>query len=512
MLTDTIATAHQRNNPWWEGFPLDRLDSDHRRNRSPLSQYRNLDRFSRSDFKYHYRSVLDNRLYILAAPNGIGKTATLSRVARRFGEEDVIPDDFLFYFPCDKPIFKISAEFPITDAVDWYLQNIYDSYQPTLADFAAELDEPDSDEKEEIYLFLDDVHLIDDWIEQVVTLLESHPELNIVATTPSAEAIESEPFVSAEFSYESDVLLPRKFHDWVTSFDNSSLETSDKIKNLCRDIRTNIGKYATHENVDIESTILDLVNQLEIERDNIERSLARYLQTGDHTRPGADIANNIQMTIFRDIPQVQSIGSPAELHVLAAIAAVDAGNSRTLKDWSLMLDVDRRTLDNYLELLEGFYLVTPSGHYGHDVRRSLRLYPRDPAHIQALGASDRMSSTDTRQRLLMSVLFDHCKRLTFHLNGRNTPVEYWDSGTDIVDFIIPVRGESRPVGIILARDGQVDHAIDAIDQFCDADDPERPLGGFVITPTGLDFRTLNDEHDSCSGILILPAWLFLFIV
>lgn len=506
MLTDIVTSAHRQNNPWWEGYPLDSLGGKGRPARSPLDQYINLEDFSRSEFKHQFENVKQNRLYILAAPNGIGKTTTLCHIANRFGQDDFLPAENLFYFPCEKPLFNIDSEFPITDGFDWYHQNIYESYQRTLEEFADDESDSVAEENEDIYLFLDNAHLISGWGEEAIALLDKHPELNIIATTPSAEAINPERFESADFSYDSDILLPRKFHDWVASDDRNDLKNSE-YKSLRRELRDSFAAFAGGKEREIEGTLRELSGQLSAKPDELDQQLDQYTKKGDNHRPSGDVEHDIQLAIFRDMPQIQSISSPSELYILVAIATVHASNPRTMKEWSSMLDVDRRTLDRYLKLLEEFYLVTPSSHYEHDVRRSLRLYPRDPAHIDLLGEGSRISNS-SQNRALMSVLFDHCKRLSFHLNPQDTPVEYWESSKSTIDYIIQLHNQEYDLPITFARNNYVGKAIESMNEFCDVEDENRPTHGVIISPEGNEDPTV----DSNSGHLILPAWLFLYIV
>lgn len=516
MDRETVVSAHKRNNPWWDGLSLKDLGeqtSSPRARESPLGRCGDLDLYERSDFDNQYENVRDNRLHILAAPNGIGKTTTLCRIAHQFGEEKVIPDRNLFYIPCSKPIFKIGTEFPIFDAIDWYIRKVQEPAQQSLSDF--EYSEPDEKARptsSTVYIFADDIHLIDDWAEQVTKVLSIYSDLNIVVTAPTAEAIETDPFVEAGVEFGSDVLFHRKFFDWIAS-NSEQLPRDQEIIELRRTLRRQLLSYTRGDSNTLSDKLATLHQILSFDR-KIGQWTSRYLQTGDNRRPGEDVSRNIELTIHRDIPRVQMIGDPAELHVLFAISAVHAGETHSLKEWSSMLNVDRRTFDRYLDLLEKFYLVTSSTHHTHQVRRSLRLYPRDPAHIMTLSAGGGIMSMEMTRRLSKSVIYDHCKRLAYFYSEQNAPVAFWESNGDVVDYVIETSQSdpSGPVPIAFAGDRSVEEATESLRAFRESEETTDLEGGIVLTPPQTGTATLDDTYELREGAVILPMWLFLLIV
>ncbi|PSP84475.1 hypothetical protein BRC96_04945 [Halobacteriales archaeon QS_6_64_34] len=104
------------------------------------------------------------------------------------------------------------------------------------------------------------------------------------------------------------------------------------------------------------------------------------------------------------------------MYALCAVAARNSGTTLGLKDLSGVLECDRRTLQRYIDILEDFFILTPSYQYEYQRRRSVRLYLRDPLLVGALADLDfsGMLEPDAERRLTAAVVFDHLKRLAFH--------------------------------------------------------------------------------------------------
>lgn len=512
MEREIAANAHEGNNPWWGGFPLDQLGERQLQNsrvrESPLGRITELDQYQRSDFTYHYENITNSRLHLLTAPNGIGKTTTLCRLARQLGKDGVVSGPDLFYFPCDQPLLRAGIQRPLINTVDWYFQNIRAS-QLSLTDFGTTEDTDRTTST--VYLLVDDIHLIDDWSSQLKDVLEKYPEVNIVGTVPSADGINDDLFEEANINFDSDFLPHRKFHDWITAVIDSLSQDDDDRREQRIKLRNNFREFAAGDEVNFGKEITALLGDFPPQKDPQE-FLEHYLRTGDNRRPGKNVGQDIELTIFRDIPRVQSINNPSELHELFAIAAATAGETHSPKRWSSMISADHRTFNRYLESLEIFHLASPSTHYGHEVRRSLRLYPHDPAQLITLCGRKQSVSSQLRERLMMSVIFDHCKRLAFHYNKENTPINFWESNDDMVDFIFRVQDTDETVVLpITFANDDVDVEVSGLESFLDSDKEEMTSGGLVLTahPSAIDSAKRFERRESA---LILPTWLFLFII
>lgn len=520
MNEEAIYAAYQHHNPWWENYSLEDIGEKRvhpRLRQTLLGQIRSLERFSRSDFEFHYTAAIENRFTLVAAPNGIGKTATLTRIAKELVQRRDLPDENLFYLPLGQPVFRIGDRPSIETAVDWYFRNVYGSLQVTLDQFP---DESDTINKaDQIYLLADDVHMISGWVKQAQNSLVENPELNIVATAPTAERIDLSPLKEANLSCRQEILLHQKFYDQLKS--TTDEELSESLKNRCRDFRWALADFAqetTHDELD--SILSDFDELLPLNSREVGRRLNKYARSGNsRVRSSRDVTRDLELTIYRDIPRYQDVESRGDLHSLCSLAALEGGKSHSLKDWSNALNVDSRTFSRYLELLKDFYILTPSDHYTHKRRRAVRLYLRDPAHIMNLGeiqSSGPIVPHSFQQQLFSSLVFDHCKRLAFFYSGyeEDTPVYYWEEDDDVVDFVVETgfKHDNRPLPVNLSIDRSIQESVEGIRAFTDKNEIQAK-GGIVLTSPTMSRSDLSLAEDrSLDKVTIIPLWKFLMAV
>lgn len=460
----------------------------------------------RSDFEYVVEHAKSNRLSIVATPAGIGKTELLTSLANRLHEDLQIPSENVFYLPLSTPIFRIDADAPLERAVEWHFTNLF---QPTLDNFSI-----DSESKNELYLLVEDIHTLDHWERDVSELLNRFEDLTIVATTPTVERIDHDILDGAGSPYEEDILLIEKFFD---QYQRHVAETiPENSKQLCYDLRNALSTYAAtgeEEKNELDATLSAIDEVVTDSPRQISRYLHRYMFSGDIVRSrDSNVLQELQLTVHRDIPRFESLESPDDLLRLCALAALNVGETHTLKEWSTTLGVDRRTLDKYVFLLRDFYLLTPSYHHTHDRRRAERLYLRHPKHVVALSGLDtarRMVASVERRRLTVGLLFDHCKRLAFYYHRQNYEVDYWHDGDSVVDFVVPTDRDAV-LPITLAIDRDLDRAVDSIEDFID-DERTSTSAGIVLVQR-MPGKGRRDDVETPDRVTVVPVWKFLLMV
>lgn len=506
-MEQSLIEAYQLHNPWWERLDIEKIGKSltPQVRQTPLGQVSNLEKFSRSDFEVCLNTVRSNRLTLIGAPNGIGKTTTLAKIATTLSKMDEVPEQNLFYFPLRQPVLRQGDGESITRAVEWYSRNVYGTYQQKLDDFSQDAEKT----TEEAYLLIDDVHMASDWASQIRKVLESYPDVKVIATSPT---LERGNLSKLDFPSGKHILLHQKFFDYVDS--QRDQDTSESVKSRCYSVRDEVQDFAINpDESDLLDSLDDLYQIVSSADIDLSKAARRYLRHGNvKTRPSSDVMRDLELTMYRDIPQFQPVESPGDLHVLCSIAAIHTESARTLKDWSSDIGVDRRTFSRYIEILNDFYIMTPSDHYGHERRRSVKLYIRDPAHILSLaetGARGPVIPSNLINRLYTSVTFDHCKRLGYYYHRKDTSVDYWDGRSGNVDFILPAKGADIPIA--LAIDRPVEDAADSISGFLKNEELDSD-GGIVLTNEEWSSDTQILERHADIRIACLPIDLFLFSI
>ena len=471
MQAPEIQDRYVSHNPWW--------NSD----RSANSYFDN--NFERSDFSHQRDSLDENQITILAGPIGVGRTETIHQLIRLLLDNKTNGAN-IFYLPLDDPSLKIGSGKAITQAVTWFNRSVR---QPTL-------------DTNEAYLFVDEAHLVDNWLGQITDIASENPDLSIVAVSPTKEQIGEEIFKRSEIEYNIQVLLNEKFHDQASKqLDSYVFEDYYSRRKQCRHAISEIAVTDSQEKS--ASQIISLYEDLKPLGRELITLARRYATTGFlPNQSNEQSSRELETSIYRDIPQFVSIEDISDIHALCAIAAQNSGDSLKLNSISEYLDCDRRTLQRYLDLLRDFFIITPSYQFGHERRTSTRLYLRDPAVLIALGnISTRgpVLSPDAKRSIYAANAFDHCKRLSFFLNGyQDREVYYYDQNNREVEYVI-MAGE-HPVPISLAIRKSQDQAKENLTRFVNEHNCE---GGIILST--------DDKMSVEDSLIAIPLWLFLFI-
>lgn len=417
-----IDDLQQKHNPWWETGLVE--------NAEPYVPRQ------RSDFSYKRDAVLENRFVAYAGPAGIGKTTIIYQVIDTLlSDYDTHPRNVL-YLPLGNPQYQIGSEV-ITEAID---------------EFATYIRAEQGGENG-AYVFIDDAHASPDWATQVAHALESYPDLTIAVSLPTIEQTDFTPvgkFQSAEFN---EIILPQKFFDSIQN--DSPPEELLAASDRRYDVRDAL-KRATVEGdpAALSGTLSAMAQSIESAKRDIKRRVRNYMTRGGRNEIRAsEVARNLELTVYRDIPRFQQFERRSDLHALCAIGATSPGETFRLTELSDRLDCDRRTLQRYLDVLRDFFIVTPSYQYRHQRRRTVRLQPRDPQYVVSLSEIDPKSilGTEDERRLATVTVFDHLKRLSYYYNEGDEPVPYWEKTTATVDHIVSTGEAPLPFALAFTR-------------------------------------------------------------
>lgn len=466
MQRAELGTDYRQQNPWWETGDV-----------STSSRYHSE---RRSDYRYKFDSVRSCRFTAIAGAAGSGKTTILHQIAHDLIEEVGLPPENVMYLPLGNPRFQVGSAV-IHDAVD-----VFATYNWNRDAVPGEG-----------YVLVDDAHTSNSWSKQVRWCLEQFDQLTIAVTLPTLERADTEPIEELDVDIASELLFPPKFYDMVSESGRIDLD-----KEKARDVRDALETAAdTGDPEGLYPAIESIKSSLD-STSTVKRSVLDYLRGGERDANTEDVSHSLESTIYRDIPRYQHFDDRSDLYALCAIAAMNSGRTLGLKDLSGVLECDRRTLQRYIDILEDFFILTPSYQYKYQRRRSVRLYLRDPLLVGSLADLDfsGMLDSDAERQLTAAVVFDHLKRLAFYYQLGNPPVHFWESGGEEVDFVIET-GEGNPLPIV-AQDAAPDRSpVDSIQAFCDQHECEFGIALARDVEASIEERVVS-----------LPLWLFLIII
>jgi predicted AAA+ superfamily ATPase len=390
------------HNPWWTTGE-----------KQPVQN-----KLRRSDYKHHQNLFVESRkrLLLLSGRRGIGKTNTIHRLINDLlGQEDVSPNEIL-YFPLDNPAYQSDhTGHLITEIKDWYKERI--------------LRERDED----YFVFLDDVHSIGDenWRRQVRDLLEDE-NAHVVVSTVHGDFDNIEQELGHEVPPPH--MLPRKFFDYLTP--QMSGSDTDQLKRHSRRVRRSIlqsiddGPELLKESLKAllsQVDDVDLTNHLkEYERRNLSQE----------TPEDRSIADQLELTIYKEIPRVRGFRNVAGVHRLCKHIAETSSEYVSYRGLESELEIESRQLKRYVEALDDFYLVNPVYPFNYDVRRNFRLYLQNPSYSYVFaGTPERVSPSKVQE----TVVLDHLKRLSFYFHSTESSYTITSGGkvgdgTDAYNF------------------------------------------------------------------------------
>ncbi|MGM0718603.1 MAG: DUF4143 domain-containing protein [Halobacteriota archaeon] len=276
-------------------------------------------------------------------------------------------------------------------------------------------------------------------------------------------------------------------------------------------------------------------------RDQLHEASKEYLRTGGivHQANGSAVKNELVKShfllyLYKELADYESIQSPENLHRVASLAASQTGAELRYTDISEQLEVDRRTVDTYLDALDDGLAVSESHDYSLRRYRRTRLYLRNPRHVVLLSRraehygfesydEENVFNPEFEYKLAQTVAFDHAMRLAYATQADD--VEYCETEPGTVDYILQRKEDVLP--FVLSYHPYASAAEDiavefdpSVGQHTKEDseelyeyDYEAPYR-FVVTdslPRDIEKTGSLTQEQNGVHLCYIPYWLFLLI-
>jgi predicted AAA+ superfamily ATPase len=475
--SDFIADA-ERHNQWWDAERAHIQDLDTVSALDPRSDVLNcLKRINEKQTE-----GVQNLAYPIYGPTGIGKTTLLQQVISAIlpaeiadfhpGNRDLdIVDNVnprqVLYVPLEESLYHLERP---TDAIE-ELGRVIDYFYSHVAARTGQK-----------YILLDDVGALrlDEESKQVLLDLIDD-ETYLIFTGIVESEVDLKETVNSEIQFEwPRAMLPMKFIDTVqqgiyadsvlADSDISDVVESERSTSLDGQSRIKTARTKLSESAAIDEGVgaledlyFDVFSPRD--RDGLHDAAREYLQRGGlFQRVGDDSVNNelvhshFLLYLYKELAQYESIQRPENLHRLASLAASRAGEELRYTDVSDRLEVDRRTVDTYLSLLDEGLSVSESHDFSLQRHRRTRLYLRNPRHVVLLSQRQEHFGFESYEptgtlnhefeyKLARTVAFDHAKRLSYEVGdsgGADPPVEYCETDAGTVDYVLHNEGFVLP--------------------------------------------------------------------
>ena len=508
----------------------------------------------------HYTDDVGSLVYAIHGQTGIGKTTLLHQLVAALLDTSEFPHQNqeleltsalsprqILYLPLEDSLYQL--ERPGNDIKR--LTQVIDYFQTHVA--------PRQGQK---FILLDDVQALDLDEKRKAELLDLIDDNTYVFLTGNVRAqvnLSNVETANTVDEFEGPwPILPMKFIDTVQTGEGLGVTFSEEFRTQLeqyqspdldgpspiKTIRTGLSGTDSETSLDIAiETLSELCFDLfdEDERNNLHDAARAYLRTGGtlHQTDDPSIRNDLAKShfllfLYKELAKHRSIQQPENLHRLSSIAATNAGEELQYTDLSDQIGVDRRTVDNYLDVLDEGIAVTESHDYTLRRYRRTRLYLRNPRHLVLLSQRQEHHGFEAYERqdtlnhefeykLARTVAFDHAKRLAFTVEAYD--VEYTETESGLVDYILHRNGHVLPFILsyhphtgnaetiaeeFTPESGQHTESDSEVLQEFDYQAPYR----FIITDSlpkeAREDESLIIEKDETS-ICYLPFWLFLLI-
>ena len=314
LLEQQIIGRLRVDNPWWIE---DEIPSFYR------------DMRPRMYMDVFYPLVTDlslNRSIVLMGPRRVGKTVLLYHTIQKLINDGISPRNIMY----------ISVETPIYNGVG--LEQLFYLCKQTLG-------KPSVD-KEQYYLFFDEVQYLKDWEVHLKSLVDTYRNVRFVVSGSAAAELKRRSDESGAGRFTDFILPPLTFYEYIHLKEYQQLFVPKQIEwhNMTAEYDAAID--------------IDRLNQLFIDYINYGGYPEVVFSDKIRENPGQFIRHDIiDKVLLRDLPSLYGIQDVQELNSVFTMIAYHSGNQFSYESMSKESGVKKEILRKYLQYLEAAFLI-----------------------------------------------------------------------------------------------------------------------------------------------------------
>lgn len=314
LLEQQIIGRLRIDNPWWT------------ENEVPAF-YREMRPRMYMDIFYPLVTDLSlNRSIVLMGPRRVGKTVMLFHTIQKLINDGVSPRDIMY----------ISVETPIYNGIG--LEQLFNLCKQTL-------NKPVTD-KEQYYLFFDEVQYLKDWEVHLKSLVDTYRNVRFVVSGSAAAELKRRSDESGAGRFTDFILPPLTFYEYIHLKEYQQLFVPKQIQ--WDDM---IAEYDA--TIDIER-----LNQLFIDYINYGGYPEVVFSKKIRENPGQFIRHDIiDKVLLRDLPSLYGIQDVQELNSVFTMIAYHSGQQFSYESMSRESGVKKDMLRKYIQYLEAAFLI-----------------------------------------------------------------------------------------------------------------------------------------------------------
>jgi predicted AAA+ superfamily ATPase len=542
------------HNQWWSDGTSPELS--HATDLTPRSDFHRVLKTTNT----HYTNGVGSLVYAIHGQTGIGKTTLLHQLVAALLDTTDFPHQNtdleltsaieprqILYIPLEDSLYQLERTGDdinrLNQVIDYFQTHVvpHQGQQFILLDDLQALDFDEASKSELLDLIDENTYLF------LTGIVDSQVDLSSIANAHTIEEFEGPwpvlpmKFIDTVQTGEGlGVEFDEEFQIQLEQFQSADLDGPSPIRTIRRGLSRRSSETSLETAIEALSKLcFDILN--EDDRNNLHDAARAYLRTGGtlHQSDDPSIRNELSKShfllfLYKELAKYRSIQQPENLHRLSSIAATNAGEELQYTNLSEQIGVDRRTVDNYLDVLDEGIAVTESHDYSLRRYRRTRLYLRNPRHLVLLSQRQEhhgfegYEQQDTlnhefEYKLARTVAFDHAKRLAYTVGAYD--VEYSQTESGLVDYILHHNGHVLP--FILSYHPHTGSAETIAEEFDPESGQHTKRGSeelqeldyqapyrFIITDSlpkeVKENESLVIEKDETS-ICYLPFWLFLLI-
>jgi len=418
MTTEILS----RRNNWWA---------------TGKSSYAPLYKTARDELKTVVNGLDARRIQIITGPRRVGKSTLIQHTIAFLLENGVEPKRILF-LSCDDPTV-FGGKTTIGDVIEFYAANILYEAIPTLG--------------ARIYIFIDEIHISNDWQLWLKNYYEPQYDIKFIACGSSVSQLFDNAKESLLGRTDTLHLMPLSFIQFCKFW--SIYKKAEKIDEYLREIP----EGSLYE--DPFAYFNELVKspwKWDAFKPYVNAVLNEFLLIGGYPEYFSDdntalwqkrlVEDIISHGLYRDVVGAYKIKTPDKLERLLFFIAANYGKSYNMKSIADSIGCDNETVSAYLSYLSRAYMAVVLQNYVPNASKALRqdktLYVFDNGIANALL---RLSEVDeTRAAHIVESV---CAKDAMSACEKNLwKLYYWREKDYEIDLVIDRKTDSWPVEVL----------------------------------------------------------------